>query len=229
MTGQQEPDFLVVTLIHQALRVDADRLVAATSDLNSAEVERIASLRLFFDEYRGQLCLHHTHEDDLFFPALQAVVDESRGPIAELMAQHGTLDSDLQAIADGLASLDSLSSDFAAEQADVVSNMIGMARHLDAHLAMEEEALLPLMASAVPRATYKQLEAQARKLTPRRRARFLIPWIVGHATPDQRRDLFKSAPPLCVAYLVNRHRYRLVDRALLLTPELNPSPMTFKA
>jgi hemerythrin-like domain-containing protein len=216
MTGKGKPDLLFVTLIHQALRVDADRLLAAVSALNFADVQRIASLRLFFDEYRGQLCLHHAHEDDLFFPALQAVVDESREPIAELEAQHEALDSDLQSIGHGLASLGTPSGDFAVEHADVVSSIIGMAKHLDAHLAMEEETVLPLMASAVPQATYKQLEAQARKLTPRRRARFLIPWIIGHASPDQRRGLFKSAPLLRAANMVNRHRYRLFDRALLV-------------
>jgi hemerythrin-like domain-containing protein len=221
MTGQQKADLLMVTLIHQALRVDADRLVASASALNSAEVQRIVSLRLFFDEYRGQLCLHHAHEDDLFFPALQAVVNESQVPIAELSTQHETLDSDLQAIGDGLASLGTPTGDFAAEHADVVGSIVGMAKHLDAHLTMEEETVLPLMASAVPQATYKQLEAQARKLTPRSRARFLIPWIIEHATRDQQRDLFKSAPPLRAVYLVNRHRYRLFDRALLRTP--NPS------
>ena len=221
MTGQRKPDLLFVTLVHQALRVDADRLVGAVSALHSAEVRRLANLRLFFDEYRGQLSLHHAHEDGLFFPALQAVVDESQVPIAELATQHGTLDSDLQAIGDGLASLSSPSGDFFAEHADVVRSTIGMAKHLDAHLTMEEETVLPLFASAVPQASYKQLEAQARKLTPRRRARFLIPWIIEHATADQQRDLFRSAPPLRAAYLVNRRRYRRFDRALLLTP--NPT------
>jgi iron-sulfur cluster repair protein YtfE (RIC family) len=226
MTGEGKPDLLFVTLIHQALRVDADRLLAAASALNSGDRQRIASLRLFFNEYRGQLCLHHAHEDDLFFPALRAAVDESREPINELEAQHESLDSDLQSIGHGLASLGTPSGDFAVRHADVVSSLIGMAKHLDAHLAMEEDTVLPLMVSAVPLATYKQLEAEARKLTPRRRIRFLIPWIIGHATPDQRRDFFKSAPPLRAAYMVNRHRYRLFNRALLVpTPtQSQPAP-----
>ena len=227
MTGQRKPDLLFVTLVHQALRVDADRMVAAVSALNAAEVQRLANLRLFFDEYREQLCLHHAHEDDLFFPALQAAVDESQARIAELATQHGTLDSDLQAIEDGLATLGIPSGDFAAKHAHVVSNMIGMSKHLDTHLTMEEETVLPLFASAVPQASYKQLEAQARKLTPRRRARFLIPWIIGHATADQQRDLFRSAPPLRAAYLVNRRRYRRLDRALLLTPNSTQSQHAF--
>jgi hemerythrin-like domain-containing protein len=227
MNGRQKPDFLFVTLIHQALRVDAGRLVDTASALQPGDVHRVTELRAFFDEYREQLCLHHAHEDDLFFPALQAVVEESRVPIAELAAQHGTLDADLQAIGDGLGSLSTRPGDFAADHADMVGGMIGMAKHLDAHLTMEEETVLPLMASAVPRATYKQLEAQARKLTPRRRAQFLIPWIVGHATPDQRKALFKSAPPLRAAYLVNRRRYRLFDRALLVTPDPTQSQHAF--
>ena len=223
MTGQPKPDLLFVTLIHQALRADAERLVAATSALQAGDTQRLTGLRGFFDEYRGQLCLHHGHEDELFFPALQAVVEESQAPIAELARQHGTLESDLQAVGDGLASLDTASGDFAAAHTDVASSMTEMAKHLDAHLAVEEETVLPIMASAVPHASHKQLEDQARKLTPRRRAQFLIPWIVGHATPDQRRELFRSAPPLRAAYLVNRHRYRRLDRALLVTPSASHS------
>jgi hypothetical protein len=39
MTGQQQPDLLFVTLIHQALRADADRLVDATSALQSGDAQ----------------------------------------------------------------------------------------------------------------------------------------------------------------------------------------------
>ncbi|HEY1446496.1 MAG TPA: hemerythrin domain-containing protein [Acidimicrobiales bacterium] len=217
MTGQPKPDLIFVTLIHQALRVDAERLVAATSTLGSAEQQRLAGVRVFFDEYRAQLGVHHTHEDNIFFPALRAVVDESRIPVAELADQHGALDADLQSICDGFASLANPSCDFDGEHEDVVRSMIGLAKRLDAHLRMEEESVLPLMLSAVPQTTYEKLEAQARKRTSGRRARFLIPWIIEHATPDQRKHLFKIAPPLRAAYLINRHGYRVLDRTLQLT------------
>lgn len=211
MTTKQKPDLLFVTLVHQALRVDAHRMVAAASGLQAGDTQRIASLKSFFDVYREQLCLHHAHEDDIFFPTLHAIAGESAAPIAELAAQHAVLDSDLEAIGDGLSSLGA-SGNFASERADVVGGTTRMAEHLEIHLTMEEDTVLPLMASAVPQATYKQLEAQARKRTPRRQARFLIPWIVGHATSDQRRELFKMAPPLRAIYLVNRHRCRRFDR-----------------
>jgi hemerythrin-like domain-containing protein len=215
MTGHQaKPDLLLVTLIHQALRADADRLVTATSALRSADAQRLTGIRMFFDEYREQLCLHHAHEDNLFFPALQGILDADQVPLAELAGQHETLDADLEAVSDGLATLATPSGDFAADRADVVNTMVDMAAHLGAHLTMEEQTVLPLMESSVSSATYEQLEAQARKLTPRRRAQFLIPWVIAHANPGQRRALFKSAPALRVVSLVNRHRYRLLDRAL---------------
>jgi hypothetical protein len=48
----------------------------------------------------------------------------------------------------------------------------------------------------MPVAEYKKLESKARNATPRGQAGFLIPWIVEHASPDQRKSLFRSAPPL---------------------------------
>jgi len=215
MNGHRpKPDLLFVTLVHQALRADSDRLADATSALESADAQGLRGLRVFFDEYRAQLCLHHAHEDNLFFPALQAILDADQMPLAKLAHQHGMLDSDLQAISEGLASLAIPSDDFAADHTDVVKTMFGMAAHLGAHLTMEEETILPLMESSLSPATYQRLEAQARKRTPRRRAQFLIPWLIAHATPSQQSALFKSTPPLRVAYLVNRRRYRFLDRAL---------------
>jgi hemerythrin-like domain-containing protein len=213
VTGQPKPDLLFVTLIHQSLRVDADRLVAATAAVQSDGAHAVPGLRAFFEEYSEQLCLHHSHEDTIFFPALQSVLEPDQVPFEELARQHEALDADLQAVRDGLTALSPPSGNVTTRR-DVVDAMSGMAAHLGAHLAMEEETVLPLIESALPPATYKQMEAQARKRTPRGRARFLIPWLVAHAAPDQQRALFQGTPPLRAIYLVNRHRYRVLDRAL---------------
>jgi hypothetical protein len=73
--------------------------------------------------------------------------------------------------------------------------------------------VLPLVESEIPVADYKGLENQARHATPRAQAQFLIPWIVAHATPIQRKALFRSAPPLRLVNLVTRRRYRRLDLA----------------
>ncbi len=61
-----------------------------------------------------------------------------------------------------------------------------MAGLLTAHLTLEEQTALPLFESDMPAADYKKLEARARKATPRPQAQFLVPWVIAHATPDQR-------------------------------------------
>ena len=215
MTGQRKPDLLFVTLIHQALRVDAGRLVAATAAVRSDGARRLTGVRAFFDEYREQLCLHHSHEDRIFFPALRAALEADRLPLAELARQHEALDGELEAIRSGLAAMAAAPGDVAPEREDVADTVSDMATHLGAHLTMEEETILPLVESTFLPATYKQLEAQARRRTPRRRARFLIPWLVAHSTPEQQKALFKSAPPLRAVNVVNRRRYRVLDRALV--------------
>jgi iron-sulfur cluster repair protein YtfE (RIC family) len=215
VTGQRKPDLLFVTLIHQALRADAERLVAATAAVRSDGAGRLTGVRAFFDEYRAQLCLHHSHEDDIFFPALRAALEVDRLPFAELARQHEALDGELEAIRGGLASMASAPGDVAPDHTDVVDTVSDMATHLGAHLTKEEETILPLVESTFLPATYKQLEAQARRRTPRRRARFLVPWLVAHATSEQQKALFKSAPPLRAVNVVNRRGYRALDRALV--------------
>jgi hypothetical protein len=42
----------------------------------------------------------------------------------------------------------------------------------------------------------------------------LIPWVIAHASADQRAALFTSAPPLRLLYRLNRRYYRRFDLAL---------------
>ena len=68
-----KPDLTFVTLIHQSLRADAARLAAALAELGPGDRQRrLPGVQAFFGQYREQLALHHSHEDELFFPALAA-------------------------------------------------------------------------------------------------------------------------------------------------------------
>ena len=42
----------------------------------------------------------------------------------------------------------------------------------------------------------------------------MVPWLVAHASPDQRTALFRSIPPLRLFYWLNLRYYRRFDRAL---------------
>jgi hemerythrin-like domain-containing protein len=212
---QSRPDLTFVNLIHQSLRIDAARLAAAISALDPSDRPgRVRSIEAFFGQYRGQLAMHHSHEDELFFPALEARVGADRMHLGELDAQHDALDAALQAVSDGLAALADPAGDFATDRAGAASALSAMTELLAAHLTLEERTALPLFESEMPVAEYKKLEARTRQATPRAQARFLIPWVIAHATPDQQKAVFRSAPPLRLFYLLNLRHYRRFDHVL---------------
>jgi hypothetical protein len=215
-TDRTKPDLIFVNLVHQALRVDGARLVVTVAALEPHDREsRLPGVREFYDTYREQLVAHHTHEDRLFYPALAARVGEGRMRLDELVSQHHQLDGVLQTIGEGLADLADPDGDFSATRARVVGDLSTMVEQLGTHLDFEERTALPLFVSEMPVAEYKKLESDARKATPRGQSGFLIAWIVEHALPDQRKALFRSAPPLRIVNWLNRRRYRRLDEALL--------------
>lgn len=210
-----KPDLTFVTLIHQSLRADAARLAAAIAELGPSDrQDRLPGIQAFFGHYREQLLMHHRHEDELFFPALAARAGVGGMHLTELAGQHEALDAALQAVGEDLTVLAGPVADFATDRVTAASALSTMAGLLAAHLTLEERTALPLFESDMPAADYKKLEARARKATPRPQAQFLIPWVIAHATPDQRNALFRSAPPLRLAYRLNYRRYRRLDQAL---------------
>ena len=215
-TDRTKPDLTFVHLVHQALRADGARLVATVGALEPRDRDsRLAGVREFYDNYREQLVAHHTHEDKLFYPALAARVGEDKWHMDELVAQHHQLDGVLQAIEQDLATLADPEADFSANQARVGADLSTMVEQLNSHLDFEERVALPLFVSDMPVAEYKKLESKARKATPREQSSFLIPWIVEHASPDQRKTLFSYAPPLRIVNWLNGRRYRRLEEALL--------------
>ena len=174
-------------------------------------------MRDFYDKYREQLISHHTHEDELFFPLLAARVGAESMHLTELTAQHHELDGVLQSVADGLTALIDQDSDFPANRSAVVDDLSTMVEHLTTHLDLEERTALPLFASNISESEFKELETTSRKATPRDQAGFMIPWMVEHASSDQRKTLYRSAPPLRVVNLLYRGRYRRLDSALVST------------
>jgi hypothetical protein len=206
---------LIVTLIHQSLRIDAARLASAVAAVGPGDrPARVAAIGAFYGQYRGQLADHHDHEDQLFFPALVARVGADAMHLAELTSQHDALDAVLQGVSDRLAALADPAGDFAADHAGAVDAVSAMTDLLFAHLTLEERHALPLFESEVPAAEFRQLEARVRKATPLNRARFMVPWLVAHASQDQRTALFRSIPPLRPFYWLNLRYYRRFDRAL---------------
>jgi hemerythrin-like domain-containing protein len=206
---------LFVDLIHQALRTDGARLLASVAVLVTDQREsRLAAVRAFFDQYSDQLLLHHSHEDKLFYPALEARVGPDRMALGEMARQHESLHPALEAASECLAALADPASDFTTERTAACDAISHLNKSVATHLDLEEATVLPLLESEIPAIEYRRLETQARRATSRAQTEFLIPWLVAHATPEQRRAVFRSAPPLRLVNLVTGRRYRRLDHAL---------------
>src|SRR4029079_9380781 len=89
--------------------------------------------------------------------------------------------------------------------------------HLTTHLDLEERTALPLFGSELSGAEFSELASKARHDTPRGQGALQIPRLVDHASPDQRKALFRLAPPFRILNLLNRGRYRRLDGALVPT------------
>jgi iron-sulfur cluster repair protein YtfE (RIC family) len=188
----------------------------AITEVDAADwPHQLSGLEAFFDHYRDQLFLHHVHEDTVFSPALRARVGASTMRLVEIAGQHEALDVDAKCISDEFARLTDPAGDIAAGRGRLGNAVAAMMEGLAAHLDLEEKVGFPLLESNMPFDEYRMLEAAARRETARVQAQFLIPWIVAHATPDERKALFRSAPPMRVVYWLNRQRYRRLDEALV--------------
>jgi Hemerythrin HHE cation binding domain len=214
-TKPAQPDLIFVTLIHQALRVDGPRLQVTVANLQPDDADGpLAGVSEYFDLYREQLVAHHTHEDELFFLALAARVGADRMHRDELVSQHGELDGVLQEIGDALAAMARPDGDFSVHRTRAADALSAMVDHLTTHLDLEERVALPLVVSDMPVTEYAELESKARKATPREQSAFMIPWLAGHASPEQRKAWFRTAPPLRIVERLNRGRYRRLESAL---------------
>jgi hemerythrin-like domain-containing protein len=215
-TVRVAPDLTFVSLVHQALRVDGARLLATAAALQPDDRgSRLSNVRAFYGRYRQQLVAHHTNEDRLFYPALAARVGDDKPHLNELIAQHAELDGVLERVDQRLVELADPESAFAAGRTNLTDELSTMVEHLTNHLELEESTAIPLIASELSADEYRVLEGEARKATSRDEASFMIPWLVEHASPAQRKALFHLAPPFRVLNLLSRGRYRRLDAALL--------------
>jgi hypothetical protein len=213
-TDRAAPDLIFVTLIHRALRADGDRLVETVGDLKPEDRNgRLPRVRAFYTAYRQQLVSHHTHEDNLFFPALVARVGEDRMHLLELTSGHQQLDGVLEALDADFAALEDPNRDFSATRKTVSDDLSTMVEKLNGTSIWRRRRRFPSSRRRCRPRNTTRFEAKARKATPREQSSFMIPWLVEHASPDQRRTLFRSAP-LRIVYLLTRRRYRRLDGAL---------------
>jgi Hemerythrin HHE cation binding domain len=201
MTDNEKPmiDFTMMHVTHAALRRDVGRFASGIAD-GRAPARAVAA---GWANFKRQLHVHHTVEDDDLWPRLYAAVTDPAhvAMLEEMEAEHAVLDPMLEAVDQALA----------FGHYDALGDRVeALAGALDGHLRHEEHSALPLIQHVLTRKDWEAFSRAMARKQGVKGAAIYIPWIVDGATGDERKRFFAQLPPpvRVVNKLVLEPRYR---------------------
>lgn len=199
-TDKDQIDFTMMYVTHDALRRDVRRLAAAAA----ARRADTPAVRSGWENFKAQLHLHHTVEDDDLWPRLyQAIGDrpDRRKLLEDMEAEHAVLDPLLAGTDDA----------FTTMSGDALNaRLVELTAALDTHFEHEEQSALPLIQEVLTEKDWKGFGVSMRKAQGFSGAAVYVPWIVDGATPEKRRQFFSvlPAPVKVLNRLMWEPRYR---------------------
>ncbi|GAA4875561.1 nitroreductase/quinone reductase family protein [Actinomycetospora straminea] len=212
--GDPAPDLLDYRVVHRAMTRDLARLAAVADELVAApDRRRLRLLRRHLHGMTVEIVNHHRVEDDDVWPLLEAVAGD-RTALVALTEDHERLDP-LLARAGELAV-----SDVATPQ--LAATLHELADLLARHVADEERDVFPIIAERVRVEDYARLQERFRGTLGLATLTFVVPWVVGHATPAERRVLLADAPPALRVILALTERRFLTRAGRLFGKGLSP-------
>jgi iron-sulfur cluster repair protein YtfE (RIC family) len=189
-------DMTMMFATHDALRRDVDeitRITASGSDDPAVLLRSAVGWGLF----KNFLHVHHSAEDDLFWPAMRGAVagDTASEALLDAMeAEHAQIDPLLVAI-DAVI----VDPEAGPRRLGELTDALGMA--LRGHLNHEETDVLPLIDRTVSEEEWRAFGAETGKRVGQDIQRF-FPWALESASPEIRSAVLGVLPPPMV------HAYR---------------------
>jgi hemerythrin-like domain-containing protein len=222
-TATDLPDLTSYRSVHHAIRSTAHRLASIAPAVGPSDTVRVDAIRRYWDGYTGEIVGHHTLEDDVFFPALAERSAAMRDLTERLDADHHLLDELMDETTATIARFDRAG---APERATHLLEHI--ASHMNEHLDLEDEQVLPLFELHFGAAEYLVLEEQAIKsLGVGKQALFTVPFLVDSTEEPARSQMLGSAPmPMRLLYRATRRRFARLERAVFrgaAMPNCTPS------
>ena len=208
MDDRAKPDLRNSYLEHRSMRADAARLTELAGGAQPADVDRLHALAAWYRRYEGAIHDHHHAEEWVIYPALLERDPSFAEADAELEAEHHVLADRLTVTRESLAGLADASGggQWERERDEAVKATRALVEILDAHLPHEETVAFPRYTAQFTAAEYTDLTKQAFKLVGARSMVFAGPWVLDHATEDERAVLLAEQP------LLLRLLYRLALR-----------------
>jgi hemerythrin-like domain-containing protein len=183
--------------VHNAMRADGNRLVAAIADLDRSDARSATALGRAFGAIIELIHDHHWTEDDAMYPFLVERVDGFEIHLVELEEDHINLDASMARIAARFRLLGHTLND--TLQAETHRHLVDEANsfrdYLTSHLQREEAIVFGLV-DAFSEPEQSALHRQESKLATYRHIRMAVPWVLANATPDEETELRAQAPRL---------------------------------
>jgi hemerythrin-like domain-containing protein len=210
--GEPAPDLTDYVVVHRAMTVDARRLAQAAA--RPGDRARAAALRTYLTGVSNEIRSHHRVEDDAVWPLVSTVTGQDAAGLSGLTDDHHRLDPLLDAA-------DALAGELVSRPADaalahrLAGTLDQLSALLDAHVDDEERTVFPLIREYVSLADYAWLQRRFRGGLSVGALSFVVPWVVRHATPQERAHLLAEAGwPLRVLLSVFRGRFAARERVV---------------
>jgi hypothetical protein len=189
------PDLTSYRLIHRTIRRSTARLSAAMGGVAEADrFHRGRHLAQWYAGLAGELHIHHTVEDELFFPALFERVPSLRGLLARIDEEHHHLEELIAATGDSIAAIADPTVAFDVAIAAASDRSTELHALMDGHLDFEDAEILPLFTRHMDAADYAEVEGKALATPKLGELRFTVPWMMANADADEQRQLLEGAP-----------------------------------
>jgi hemerythrin-like domain-containing protein len=186
-------DIRDMLVVHQAFRNTYDRTPGLVSDVAPGDVKRAKVVADHIQLIEKFLHLHHKGEDELLWPKLQERAPAELEPTLRLMEeQHVQIDKLLTETAGLLASW---RRDANADDRDrLAESLTVLGTELAAHLAIEEEKVLPLAEKYVTAKEWHQLGDHAINGLPKSKLPIVFGMLAQLAEPDVVTLMLSTAP-----------------------------------
>lgn len=178
MALRQAEDTLMLRVVHDAFRRDADHLTRAVESQAVTDPQRRRSVLAGWDVFLRQLRSHHDGQDQNLWPALRGYLvarPEESDLIDEMESEHRRIAPLATAVN---AALHNGDLDWLGEAtAPFREELLGHLRH-------EETDTVPLLLSVFSGQDWRAFAAAQRKSTPTRNAAEFLPYVLAEADAE---------------------------------------------
>lgn len=205
------PDLTSYRAVHHAIRLGARRLAAAAGTISPGDARRVRALQRYWTGYAAEVLVHHTLEDDVFFPALVERTPAMQEYSDRVSTDHHLLDELMAEVTDAVTTFaEPGAADRAAAALDRLSRL------MDDHLDLEDVDILPLFVRHFTGEEYRELEEHAiAAIGIGRQAAFTVPFVLRSMSAEARVTTLATAPlPMRVLYRLTRRAHERLDRTV---------------